>query len=124
MTPRRPGGHLQGIVYRALRSGGELSARQLAERLGENLESCRKACQYLKERGYVSKIGMTQGVTYVAIKKRRGPQDRRGKSPGSRNMRGARAWAHWLKMMHVKHGADWRPKQCGLLDQAWPMPKA
>lgn len=124
MTPRAPDGTtLQMRIFRALSTHGEMSSRAIASLLGERKESCRKGCQYLRDKGYVRKIGATKFVTYVAVRKRKPVVDLRGKPSGCRNHRGATAWGSWLRMMQRKHGGAWRPPVLGAtsLEQLWPI---
>jgi hypothetical protein len=106
---RGPEGTLQSRVFRALRihSG---SAVLIADAIGHQRESTRKAIAYLIRRGHVRKhVVSARLVIYAAVPRRHEPDDRRGKPATCRNHRGAAAFAKWLtKMMPAKHGPAWR----------------
>lgn len=122
MTPRRDGTTLQQRVFHALLAG-EQSAAQLAAATGELRDSCRKACQYMRERGVVEIHRKGRWTTYSAVAGKKPPRDMRGKRAASRNHRGAHAWAKWLLMMKAKHGPTWRPPVRGCaLAEAWSNP--
>lgn len=127
LRKRGSGGTLQARVWRALRNASQCAA-MLAEQLGVDEETCRKACYYLRKRGAIEQrliagidiLGRRRPrVLYAAIG--RLPTDRRGKPAGCRNHRGAIAYASWVRMMHGKHGGMWLPPaRATAIERHWP----
>lgn len=110
LRKRPPAGTLQRRVFLLLRDHASMSPLRIADRIGCSVDSARKACRYLELRGLLVKHRIAYRITlYHAIPGKHVPDDRRGKPPACRNHRGRVAYGTWLRMMHKKHGAAWRP---------------
>lgn len=122
---RGASGTRQREVFLLLRDVGSMSLSMIAERIGCSIESARKACRYLRERGFVEHrrmAGATGGRTLCAAVKRGPPEDRRGKTGKAAKVR--LAYPKWIMMMANRHGKHWRPptRPGTALEAAWPTP--
>lgn len=124
-------GTLHVRAYRLLRDVGSMTVYALADRLGRHVDSCRRACRDLERRRFAEgrrvplagARGAPFATFYVALPRQGEPRDLRGTRAGSHgNVRGATAWAGWVRMMQRKHGPSWRPRPRAViaLEEAWP----
>jgi hypothetical protein len=125
LRKRAPEGTLQQRVFRAL-ADRSASAHMIAEIIGHDVESCRKAVLYLIARGCLERHYVHCRLTIYSRRPRaHEPADRRGKPAACRNHRGQAAYAKWLLAMKAKHGPNWRPKPKTIaLEEVWPITRA